>query len=164
VWKKSCFVPLRARVKKCSLGGNHWSGDVWKESCFVPLRARVDKCGLGGNHWSADVWKESSFRPLTARVKKCGLGGNHWSAEVWKESCFVKLRARLEKCSLRRKYWFVPGNEVSPSFHIERVCEASMILKASLFLKLNSLEGEISKFLPNMCILLQNSTVSQYTR
>jgi hypothetical protein len=125
---------LRAQVKKCGLGGNHWSGDVWKESCLIPLRVQVKKCGLGGNHWSGDVWKESCFVPLRARVEKCGLGGICWS---------------------------VPGEEMSPSFHSECVCEASMIVKESLFLKLNSLEEEISKFLPNMCIRLQNSTVSQ---
>jgi hypothetical protein len=64
------------------------------------------------------------------------------------------------KSLVREKYWSVTGKEVSPSFHSESVCEASMILRASLFLKL---EGEISKFLPHMCIL-QNSTVSQSRR
>jgi hypothetical protein len=79
---------------------------------------------------------------LGAQVKKCGSGGNHWSGDVWKESCFVPLRARRVKCSLGGKYWSVPEEEVSHSFHSESVSEASMVLKASLFLKL---EGEIRK-------------------
>jgi hypothetical protein len=97
------------------------------------------------------VWKQSCFVPLRAQVKKCGSGGNYWSGDVWKESCFVPLRARRVKCRLGGKYWSIPEEEVSPSFYSESVSEASMVLKASLFLKL---EEETSKS-SHTCILLQ---------
>jgi hypothetical protein len=99
--------------------------------------------------------------PHTGEIWNMGMERQQPFSRIW------RLR-RAEKILFFSHYgpgWrSVSLGGTSSSFHSEIVCEASMILKASLFLNLNNLEGEISTFLRNVDILLQNSTASPSRR
>jgi hypothetical protein len=78
------------------------------------------------------------------KYKNLFQGPRGW--DVWKQSRFVPLRPWIDRgVWFRRKSQICPWRVTSSSFQLEGVCEASMILKASLFLTWKALKTKSAR-------------------